>query len=328
MKASVTGKKPKGSRNVQGKQAPVCNIVGNHKEGERCALLEGPKLAIWPIADLNSSFDDIDDEVFQQDSAEKEPEAVVVFRAPVRKITFNPSEDPINAVTNLMLPTAGGGSTYGPEWASFNEYRAKQDKAGGINSATDSDYHSVDFEHFKKKDVLISPKMDRSEGDMEMEGTNKRARPNPLEGANSISKLARIYDEKVKATRTAKGLGVAEDDNCEITRIGSSVFEPAPMPKPDYKSAPTLTLNELVPANFRVASHEPATSKMNKSFRSERIEFVLMARKLVATKQEDLDWELPSSEVYDQVVNEASAAFFDVDINHACLLYTSPSPRD
>ena len=40
-------------------------------------------------------------------------------------------------------------------------------------------------------------------------GSCKRARPNPLEDANSIAKLARIYDKKVQETRTAKGLAPA-----------------------------------------------------------------------------------------------------------------------
>ena len=123
-----------------------------------------------------------------------------------------------------------------------------------------------------------------------MESSNsKRLHPNPLEGANNIAKLAKVYDKRVKDTRSAKGLDtVKEDDNdCEVTPIGSVVAEPVPVAKHEYKQAPTMTLNDLIPASFKP---EPgASSKFNASFRSDRIEFVLMCRNLVAINQEDLD---------------------------------------
>ena len=150
---------------------------------------------------------------------------------------------------------------------------------------------------------------------MEQEGAAKRPHPNPLEGADSIAKLARKYDDRVRATRTAKGLKTEElDTDCEVTQIGARISEPAAVAKKDYKAAPTMTLNELVPSRFKQHGINPSTSKMNASFRSEKLEFVLMCRKLVATKQDDLEWDIPSIELYDEITT--------------CLLYTSPSPRD
>ena len=140
-----------------------------------------------------------------------------------------------------------------------------------------------------------------------------------------IAKLAKIYDDKVKETRAARGLDTRKvDDNYEVTRIGDTVSEPKMVVKHDYRNAPTLTLNELLPENFKPARQDPTIGRLNTSFRSERVEFVLMERKLVATCREDLDWELPGSERYEDVINQASAAFLEEDIdNAAALLWSS-----
>ena len=89
----------------------------------------------------------------------------------------------------------------------------------------------------------------------------KRMRTDPLEEANSIAKLAKTYDRKVQETRSAKGIAVKtseDDENCEITPIGSTSHAPenAFRIKPNYKEAPTLTLEELLPERFRKAGHE------------------------------------------------------------------------
>ena len=108
-----------------------------------------------------------------------------------------------------------------------------------------------------------------------------------------------------------------------MTLIKQTIKEPAPAPKTDYKQAPTMTLNELLPSNFKPARQDPTIGRLNTSFRSERIEFVLMMRKLVATSPEDLDWDLPDNDLYDDIVNKASAVFFEADINHAAALLWS-----
>ena len=170
----------------------------------------------------------------------------------------------------------------------------------------------------------MSLKRTTNEESPKMESNNKRHHPNPLDGANVISKLARVYNQRVKETRTAKELEMIQEsnDNCEITAIGSKVAEPVVGPKPDYKQAPTLTLKELIPTNFQ--AEVGPSSKFHTSFRSDRVEFVLMCRKLDATGQQDLEWELPENATYNAVITEASATFIEANIEHAdALLWSS-----
>ena len=48
-----------------------------------------------------------------------------------------------------------------------------------------------------------------------------------------------------------------------------------------------------------------------------------MKRKLVATRQDDLEWDLPEQELYDEVILAASAQFIEADITHADTLVWS-----
>ena len=76
--------------------------------------------------------------------------------------------------------------------------------------------------------------------------------------------------------------------------------------------------------SFKPSRQDPTVGRLNTSFRTERIEFVLMSRKMVATSTEDLDWDLPGSELYKDIINQASAAFLEEDIkNTAALLWSS-----
>ena len=110
-----------------------------------------------------------------------------------------------------------------------------------------------------------------------------------------------------------------------MTKIGLTVSEPAAKAaKLDYRQAPTLTLSELIPASFQPEAGAAASGKLHSSFRAEKIEFVLMQRKLVATAKEDLEWDLPTQELYDEVILAASAQFIETDISHAdALLWSS-----
>ena len=110
--------------------------------------------------------------------------------------------------------------------------------------------------------------MEHERLDNDCGGRNKRARTNPLEGANSISKLARVYDKRIQETRSAKGLAptTTGEDDCEITPIGSTSHAPAhPVKvKTQYKEVPALTLEQLLPAGFKpeAGRNEPAASKL------------------------------------------------------------------
>ena len=157
------------------------------------------------MADFNLSFDDIDSDVLV---GEEEINRKVIYQTTVRKITFNPRSTTLAEVTSKLLPnTAKPGG--GVETGSLTQYRQPATE-GYIYSATDLGYYSVDPENRKRTDVTRTKKMDGMNEQYMMEqgssGAAKRARPDPLEDANSISKLARIYDDKVKETRAAKGL--------------------------------------------------------------------------------------------------------------------------
>ena len=81
------------------------------------------------------------------------------------------------------------------------------------------------------------------------------------------------------------------------------------------KQAPTLTLHKHIPSSFK-PERGPAAEKYHASFRSERVEFVVMCRKLMATRAEELEWDFPEKELYNTVVTEASAAFIEADPDH------------
>ena len=136
--------------------------------------------------------------------------------------------------------------------------------------------------------------MDANMEDAVQQGSSKRPHPDLLSENNSMAKLARTYDDKVRSTRSAQGLESKEDrdDNCEVTTIGEKVAEQAAVVRTDYRQAPTLTLHELIPTRFK-PERGPAAEKYHASFRSERVEFVVMCRKLVATRAEDLEWDFP-----------------------------------
>ena len=107
-----------------------------------------------------------------------------------------------------------------------------------------------------------------------------------------------------------------------MTKIGNRISAPEIHgPSYDYKQAPTLTLSELIPSQFQDAgAGVPSTSNMMSSSRAERIEFVLMCRKLVAVMQEDLEWNLPENDTYDEIITTAGATFVEANMDHAELL--------
>ena len=201
---------------------------------------------------------------------------------------------------------------------------------GDINMFSDSDYYSVDLSYFSKPHDLISPIKDpvrRNAGrreimdaDMEFKASGtKRQRTDPLDGANSLSKLAKVYDKRVQETMTVKGLSKQKEDdsNCIITQIGDTVKAPEGIVKNEYKQAPMLTLNQLLLERFKPRGGKRAASKLQSSFRTEKVEFVLMSRKLVATSREELEWELPDKDTYDEVVTAASAEFIADEVSRS-----------
>ena len=79
-------------------------------------MLSGERLRVIQIADLNSSFDDIDTlslvQSGEEGSSKLEPEQEkrkIIFRAPVKRITFNPTVNSLSDIASLMMPAKYGG---------------------------------------------------------------------------------------------------------------------------------------------------------------------------------------------------------------------------
>ena len=77
-------------------------------------MLQGIKIRPVPIADLNSSFDDIDSAHLGQASSdgneEKQTQAEVAENsdnAPFKRITYNPKTNPFDKVPRSLLPASG-----------------------------------------------------------------------------------------------------------------------------------------------------------------------------------------------------------------------------
>ena len=113
------GKKPKGSRNVPLKQqAPSSDTEegGSKRTYTVDETLSGIKIRVLPIVDPNSSFDDRDElsvmQSGEEDSGQPESEQEkrkIIFRTPVKRITFNPTVNSIKDIASLMMPAKYGG---------------------------------------------------------------------------------------------------------------------------------------------------------------------------------------------------------------------------
>ena len=85
-------------------------------------------------------------------------------------------------------------------------------------------------------------------------------------------------------------------------------------PKVTYNHAPQVTLRELMPENS--VAPQPS-DRLDSTFRAERLEFIVMCRPLTATTPEELEWDIPETDLYDQVVTEAAAIYIEEDIERA-----------
>ena len=112
------GKKPKGSQNVPlRQQAPSSDTEegGSKKTYTVDETLSGEKIRVLPIVDPNS-FDDRDElslmQSGEEDSGQPESEQEkrkIIFRTPVKRITFNPTVNSIKDIASLMMPAKYGG---------------------------------------------------------------------------------------------------------------------------------------------------------------------------------------------------------------------------
>ena len=140
--------------------------------------------------------------------------------------------------------------------------------------------------------------------DAEMSGKRPREEE---DNASVLAKLAKRYDERVSATQArlrSKGLPAAPeaDDDCEYHTLKEVVEKPKavlPTEVPFHK-APTLTLREMMPGQYKQGDlNQP---RLDVSFRTDKIEFVLMSRKKEAEKEADKEWDLPTREVFNEAM--------------------------
>ena len=146
--------------------------------------------------------------------------------------------------------------------------------------------------------------------------TPKRSADQLSRGPNIIAKLAKKYDAKIQVTcaaRAAKGLPTPganpnEDTDFHVIPIGEKVAEQGPAaPKVTYNFAPKVTLRELMPENSVGSTQE--ADRLDQTFRAERLKFILMYWKLTATTPTELEWDIPDSDLYDQIIVEAAATW-------------------
>ena len=92
-----------------------------------------------------------------------------------------------------------------------------------------------------------------------------------------------------------------------------------PVQEPSYAKAPLITLRQLMPAGIDTQQDAADAEAMplDKTFKTELIEFVVMVKKLDTTAQIDyteIEWDMPDSNLFEQIMNEAYADFIDPDI--------------
>ena len=116
----------------------------------------------------------------------------------------------------------------------------------------------------------------------------------------ALSKLAAAYNKKVKATKAARNKGNApdEDQNVETIPINEAVNEPTNVAGAlPYNQAPLMNLRNLMPQGYQneqsTKGTTASTSKLDASFRADKIEFVLMYRPKNPARPDDNDWEVP-----------------------------------
>ena len=107
----------------------------------------------------------------------------------------------------------------------------------------------------------------------------------------------------------------------EVTPFEGAFTAPKDAPKPTphtYLDAPLLTLRQLIPGS----TAEDDDKELDQSFRADKIEFLVMIWQ--ATPQEvtddgvvedagDVDWDIPNTEEYEDVMGQVFDIFTDVD---------------
>ena len=162
-------------------------------------------------------------------------------------------------------------------------------------------------------------------------GTKRAASALPANNAKKVQtmqNLAKVYQERVTQTK-AKLQGKAGlanplpslEGNHETIMVREMVtHNPTPIATTWYEAAPLVTLRELMLEGMQDLQIPNKTASeidnLDRTFRSEYIEFVLMVKKLDTQGKDidDIEWELPEGEFFEEILNEAFADFIESDI--------------
>ena len=145
---------------------------------------------------------------------------------------------------------------------------------------------------------------------------------------NTMLALAETYQARVKATKEKLlikqgGTAVAAlPVNKKLeTEMFNEVVEvnQTPVATTSYAEAPLITLRQLMPAGIETENvgENPDSMPLDRTFRSEYIEFVVMIKKLDINKKTDpatIPWDMPEAEFFYTIMNEAFADFIESDI--------------
>ena len=130
------------------------------------------------------------------------------------------------------------------------------------------------------------------------------------------------FDAKVKAVRKARNPEKEEvefvTEELDIEVKCPTGAKPRPLAKPE--DAPMVTLRSLMPGSARSA--DPNDHSLNEEFRADSIEFLVVRRKAEKDEVdcgqplEDINeaaWEIPSEDVYDNIMGHAIGKFTEED---------------
>ena len=145
----------------------------------------------------------------------------------------------------------------------------------------------------------------------------------------------RLDPHRARAQRLLQDVDDGETTSFEGT-FKSSKEAPKYATPLAYKDAPLLTLRELMPGSTGADEED---GDLDQSFRADKIEFLVMSRNTTEAERDgemvieevgDVDWDIPTRDDFEDVMGLVFELFTEEesDLVHACLLYTSPSPRD
>ena len=149
------------------------------------------------------------------------------------------------------------------------------------------------------------------------EQASPRASIHPKRLASTLANAYKAKVEKTKAQLVLKKGGGSVDPQPSLDRNVTTEYidevvkvDKTPIVKPTYKSAPLVTLRELLPKGvIEDAPQDLEAAQLDQVFRAE---FIVMINLLPVPS--DAEWEFSEPAQFDVIMNEAFADFIDPDI--------------